>query len=599
MKSKKNKSYSSKQMLSNTCFVLRFLFKTNKKIYLTRIAAQTIQIIAAFVPIIFTRLILNALTENNTFKDVIFYIIVFALTTFVLGLLGNIIGYCDQNQMAKTRYLANLELGRSVVNINYSDLEKPETKTFVALAQEDSIMYILTLVSNLITALIKVIGLSAIVLTFQPLILLLIAVVIAVKMIIDRKKRARLDFYRTTWAPVRRESDYMFEIMRELPYAKEIRINEMPDWVCGKLDKHLKEKAMPLYKKQQHENNRLEIFTKITGIAQECVVYIILAYRVIFSGMLIGDFSMYMTSINSFSESVSAVFWDYSRLIIMGRFAKEFRQCLDLEKNVKRQLNNNNANTKNWTNIRVEFKNVSFTYPNTDKEILNNISFCIEPGESLSIVGINGAGKTTLIKLLCRLYEPTSGNIIINNTPIEDIPLEEYYDLLSVVFQDFKLFAFSVKDNITLDSEDFSLNRLFDSVEKSGLAEKIASLPKGIDTMISKEFDDYGIEFSGGEGQKLAIARALYKNAPMIILDEPTSALDPIAEYEIYNRFHQLTKGKSTIYISHRLSSSKFTDKIAVFSEGKLIEYGHHSELYNIKDGVYRKMFDMQAQYYR
>ena len=216
----------------------------------------------------------------------------------------------------------------------------------------------------------------------------------------------------------------------------------------------------------------------------------------------------------------------------------------------------------------------------------------------MSVVGVNGAGKSTFVKLLCRFYDPTAGEILFNGIPVGKIPYAQYIDLIGVVFQDFKLFSFSVRENIAL-SEEADRDRLRSCIEQSGLLEKIEGLPKGEDTMVDKQFDPEGIEFSGGEGQKLAIARAIYKNAPVVILDEPTSALDPIAEYDIYRRFSMLSKGKCTVYISHRLSSTKFTDKIAVFSDGFLKEYGNHQELMAVDNGIYKKMFTMQAQYYQ
>lgn len=598
MKNKKEKGYSTRQLLSNTLFVLKFLYKTNKRLYFFRLPMLILQVISTFIPIIFIRYILNEITvEGNMFRSMI-YVMAMALATFTVDILNNIFSSCDQKQVARTRYLANLALGKSVMRLQYADLERPETKSFVALAQEDSMLYILTLVTNFISSIIKVIGLSAIVLTFEPLILLLILAVIAVNMIIDRKKREQLDFFRTIWAPINRKSDYTFELMREIPYAKEVRANQLTPWLCKKLQTHFDQEVFPLYKKDEKKNQKLDAFTSISSILQECVIYLILAYRVIYSGMSIGDFSMYMTSINNFSNSVSGVFWNFSRLIIMGRFAKEFRYCIELEKNIKEENETCSEKYNGWADLKIEFKNVSFTYPDTDKVILKNISITIEPRQSLSIVGINGAGKTTFVKLLCRLYEPTEGEILMNGVPIQKIPLEQYYDLIGVVFQDFKLFSFTVRENVALDMESNDKDLLI-CLEKSGLTHKINTLPQKLDTLISKEFDDYGVEFSGGEGQKLAIARTLYKNAPLIILDEPTSAIDPIAEYEIYSRFHQLTEGKSTIYISHRLSSTRFTDKIAVFSEGELVEYGNHETLVQIDNGVYKRMFELQAQFYK
>ena len=230
--------------------------------------------------------------------------------------------------------------------------------------------------------------------------------------------------------------------------------------------------------------------------------------------------------------------------------------------------------------------------------ILEHVNITVRQGETLSIVGVNGAGKTTFVRLLCRFYEPTAGEIFVNGIPAKDIALEDYYKLIGVVFQDFSLFSFTVAENIAMDTEP-DTEKLDDAIVKCGLTERIKTLPRGVDTYIYKEFDPNGIELSGGEGQKVAIARAVYRDAPIIIFDEPTSALDPIAEYNIYRNFHELANGKTAIYISHRLSSTRFTDKIAVFANGTVSEYGTHDELMQTDDGIYRKMFSMQAKYYK
>ena len=245
----------------------------------------------------------------------------------------------------------------------------------------------------------------------------------------------------------------------------------------------------------------------------------------------------------------------------------------------------------------MEFRRVSFHYPQSENLVLKEVSLTLREGESLSIVGANGAGKTTFIKLLCRLYEPTEGEILLNGTNIAEIPYGEYVQQLGVVFQDFRLFAFSMEENITMGMPANG-HTIEECIEKCGLSKKCRFLPHGLRTNLSKEFDESGVEFSGGEGQKLALARVLYKNAPIIILDEPTAALDPLAEYEFYRRFQEIVEGKCAVYISHRLSSTRFTDKIAVFDQGHMAEYGTHKELMEQKDGIYAALFRMQAQYY-
>ena len=223
----------------------------------------------------------------------------------------------------------------------------------------------------------------------------------------------------------------------------------------------------------------------------------------------------------------------------------------------------------------------------------------IPAGQHLSVVGLNGAGKTTFVKLLCRLYEVNEGEILLNGKNIMDYSYEEYMKELAVVFQDFKMFAMSMQDNIKLGNhEKISEEEISRVCDISGLGELIASLPNGIHTQIYKCFDKEGIEPSGGEMQKMAIARALYKDAPVVILDEPTAALDPVAEYEIYRHFDDLIGGKTAVYISHRLSSCKFSDQIAVFSDKTIKEYGTHEQLVNRPGGIYATMFAAQAQYY-
>jgi len=228
--------------------------------------------------------------------------------------------------------------------------------------------------------------------------------------------------------------------------------------------------------------------------------------------------------------------------------------------------------------------------------VLEHISFTLAAGEKLGIVGLNGSGKTTLIKLLCRLYDPTEGRITLNGIDIRDIPHDEYTKLIGIVLQDFCLFAYSVKENVVFDSQTDEI-RLEECLEKSGLSEKIASLPNGVHTSLYKTLDDTGVEFSGGEGQKLALARAVYKDAEILILDEPTSALDPLAELALFSRLADIAQGKATLFISHRLSSTRFCDKILVLSDGKIAETGSHDALMQ-KNGIYADLFRTQAKYY-
>lgn len=245
----------------------------------------------------------------------------------------------------------------------------------------------------------------------------------------------------------------------------------------------------------------------------------------------------------------------------------------------------------------IEFKNVSFKYPGSEEYALRNVSLKLKIGEHLAFVGHNGSGKSTFIKLLCRLYDPTEGEILLNGIDIKKYNMTEYMALFGVVFQDFSLFSVPLSQNVTTSME-FDRARLRLCLDRAGIAARVQELKYKEDTVLYKDFDDEGVEISGGEAQKLAIARALYRDAPFVVLDEPTAALDPVSEFEIYRRFNSFTDGKTAVYISHRLSSCRFCDKIVVFDKGQIVQTGSHETLLADENGQYNALWNAQAKYY-
>ena len=247
---------------------------------------------------------------------------------------------------------------------------------------------------------------------------------------------------------------------------------------------------------------------------------------------------------------------------------------------------------------QIEFRNVSFKYPGSQVYALKNFSMKLKIGEKLAIVGMNGSGKTTMIKLLCRLYDPDEGEILLNGVNIKKFKQEEYSTLFSVVFQDYNLFPFKLGQNVALDTH-YDVEKVEKCLQDAGFGDRLQEMPEGLDTYLYTDYDDSGVQISGGEAQKIALARAIYKDSPFILLDEPTAALDPLSEYEIYTHFDQIVGSKTAIYISHRLSSCRFCGKIAVFHEGRLVQLGSHKELVADTEGKYYEMWNAQAQYYR
>ena len=249
------------------------------------------------------------------------------------------------------------------------------------------------------------------------------------------------------------------------------------------------------------------------------------------------------------------------------------------------------------TPVSIEFRNVSFKYPESETYALKNFSIKLENGEKLAVVGRNGSGKTTFIKLLCRLYDPQEGEILLNGVNIREYDDAAYRQLFSVVFQDFSMFSFPLAQNVSV-ADTYEEARVWACLEEAGIADAVRGMEQQLDTYLYKDVEETGVEISGGEAQKLALARALYKNAPFIVLDEPTAALDPIAEYEIYSKFNRLVGDKTAIYISHRLSSCRFCKHIAVFQQGELVQLGTHEELIRDPSSAYYELWNAQAQYY-
>ncbi len=345
------------------------------------------------------------------------------------------------------------------------------------------------------------------------------------------------------------------------------------------------------WKWQGETGLKYDLVSSFLSLGRSIFAYTYVAFRTIRKMISIGTFTQLIAAESSLNGAIGGMVNSVTELVKRCNYAYEYVLFMEYPAALKK-----GSKPVEKKSHEIEFRHVSFSYPKTDRKVLEDVNIRITPGEHLSIVGLNGAGKTTFIKLLCRLYDPTGGQILLDGTDIREYDYTQYMEQFAPVFQDFKLFAFSIAENIAFDDKDADITALTDRV---GLHEFVEKLDKGTDTSIFKFFDEEGVEPSGGEQQKIAIARALYKDAPVVILDEPTAALDPIAEYEIYKQFNSLVGGKSAFYISHRLSSCQFCDHIAVFSDGRIAEYGTHAELESIPDGIYARMFEAQAKYYR
>lgn len=325
------------------------------------------------------------------------------------------------------------------------------------------------------------------------------------------------------------------------------------------------------------------------------LVYIFVCLKAWDGAFGIGSVTQYIGSTLALSAGVSLLFSSLGDMRNNAAFLQTTFEFLDIPNNM---YQGSMALEKNSSKKYVlEFCNVSFKYPKNKQFALKNVSMKFQEGKKLAIVGMNGSGKTTLIKLLCRLYDPTEGEILLNGVNIKEYNYNEYMSIFSVVFQDYKLIAASLGQNVAAKTE-YEKDRVEDCLVKAGFNERLSKMQMGLDTNIYKDFDEEGVEISGGEAQKIAIARSIYKDSAFIIFDEPTAALDPIAEHEVYSRMNDIISNKTTIFISHRLSSCKLCDDIAVFHEGELVQRGCHDELILDVKGKYYELWNAQAQFY-
>lgn len=451
----------------------------------------------------------------------------------------------------------------------------------------------------------KIYSMGANILTFAVTLITISALDIRLVLILAVISFAQFLFFRYTvkkdkkkvWdklAPVWRKLGYMEQTTQSFDSAKDIRLFGMKKWLSGKQHEIISEKQEKmLYIRNLWIYN--SIFSHSMLVISTAAIYGILIFTFLGTDMSIGDFTLYVGLSTAFTDALRGVLNDIGRFKQCSLKVDDFRSFIDLETE-----NEDDCIPVPKTDKYVfEFKNVSYQYKGQEGYALKNLSLTLEAGKKMAVVGLNGAGKTTFIKLLLRLYDPTEGVILMNGTDVRRFKRREYYELFSPVFQNVEIFAFPMAENISMkkgSETDRELSR--ECAEKAGLKEKLDTLEKGVNTELLKIIHEDGIDLSGGEKQKLALARALYKNAPVIVLDEPTAALDALAEYNLYKSFDEIIGSKSAVYISHRLSSTRFCDSIAMFKAGELIEQGTHEELL-AKGGAYAEMFEIQAQYYK
>ncbi len=590
--------------------------RLEKRLIPTSIVVAVVMAVMPFVNIWFTSKIIDLLDTGAQMKELILYITLAVGINLILFFCNNFLGdmYFMYRSLMYNKELQSIS--RKLFMTEYQRLEDGDFKELVHKHSEaqDRVFsafvqfswMLRDFISGMITLIISVIlviplfkiGFKTTGNTYfeKPVFLLTIfgaiAVMVVIILIVASKMNRAWFKASDEYSRLDRMFYYFLNMFSDYNTGKEIRLYKEQNLIEHTATDVLLTDGEKLLKKVSMNSAKSSSFVAILGAVVGFGVYLFIGVKGLYGLFGIGSLVLYCGSFMQIINGIMKMATTFGKTEEMVPLANYYFDIINTQDEMTYGDKELNIDEK----FEIDFKNVSFKYPGSENYSLKNINIRINNGEHLAVVGRNGSGKTTFIKLMCRLYDVTDGEICINGINIKDYTEESINRLYSVVFQDFKIFSTTVSENISVGKE-YDKAKLLDSLDKANIKERVLAMENQENTYLYKDLDKSGVEISGGEAQKLALARALYKDAPVVILDEPTAALDPIAENEIYSRFNSFVQNKTAIYISHRLSSCAFCDNIAVFDNSELVEYGTHTNLMNI-GGKYCELWNAQAKYY-
>lgn len=570
----------------------------NDPLYLLAILANSIlpamgTLVNVYVPMIF----IGQITNPSPIADFTNQIIILIIVKFALTSLTRIANRREFVRRRAINEYISFEISKKAMDLAYYNIEeshvldlKEKASAAISFGSLHSLLFCL---KDIIQGLSTMVGTAIIIISFSPYLVgfsLLISILI---IIVDNKLSRYTQEFDQSIVDVNRRFSYYFSLMAGPSFQKEIRVYDMGDLIDNKTGLYLNNMMARFSDKFSYEANANAVKIFLESIIR-LVSYSYVAMRTLSEAygpqISFGEFSVIIGANENFMSSFQKMFAETADFLINLKNLEPMYDFINLD--IEKEANQKIADDFE----SLEFKNVSFAYPNSDRLILDDISFKINKGDKISIVGVNNAGKTTIVKLIFRFFEIDSGEILYNGININKYQKESLYKKISAVLQDFAIMPFTIKENI-IGTKDYNKEKIDQILNELELKEKVDSLDKGLDTYLNKDIFEDATDFSLGQKQKLAIGRCLYQNPELIILDEPTASLDPLAEAKIYENFNQMTTGKTAIFISHRMSSSRFTDKILVIDEGKVLAFDSHKNLMKY-DNIYSRLYKSQAKYY-
>ena len=587
----------------NTGFMLRTSRKYAKSVFPLCIVLALLSAGKSVAELLIAPAILNKIELSASLGSVVFTIAAFAL---VLMLLSGLRSYVDTNalfgRIAVRSQGIYLSISRKYAETSYPNLLNTD---FLALGEKASAACsanseaseaIWTTLTDLMTSCIGFIVYLALLTNLNLWLAALVAATTAVSYFASKRINEWGYLHRSEELELTKRIEYANKTATSREFAKDIRMFGLRGWL-----EDLWGSTMRLYSAFCAKRERKYIWANIIDIGltflRNGIAYAFLIGITVKNGLPASQFLLYFAALSGFAQWVVEILDKLSVMHKQSLDISTIREFLDWDEPFDLNGGERIAFEPN-KQYEIRLDDVSFRYPKADKDTLSHINLTVHPGEKLAIVGLNGAGKTTLVKLVCGFLDPTEGRILLNGEDIRKFNRNDYYALFSAVFQEFSVLDVTVKENVAQCVDGIDETRVWQCIDKAGLTEKIQSLPKGIETHLGRRVFKDGVEFSGGQTQRLMLARALYKNAPILVLDEPTAALDPIAENDIYQKYNDMTHGRTSFFISHRLASTRFCDRIIFVDGGKIAEEGTHDELLK-NGGGYAYLFEVQSKYYR
>lgn len=603
---------------------LREIGRLRRHLLSLSIITAALEAIYPFINIYMTGLIIGAIALKQEWKTLVLLVCITVASNLLMLLLLNALNSKARIWEQEFDILYERKLNCKFANLKYEETEDPSVHALKEKIRElknmsgKGLVFILSSFRSVVKSSVSVAAAASLVYplfisydnsengrniinspVFSVLLLACIIFNVFLNMNSNRKITQKMYTILNNMIPFNKVFGYYLDSYISTYHAgKDIRLYNQKEFIDSEIKNLFDENVNPTVERLGKNESKYRTLTTVSAVFISALTYLFVGLKALLGMFDVGMVVRYVGSINEFTNAISVFMTQFTllrsnseALALYFDFMEKPEQSEDGFRTIGIDSFDNAAS------FEFEFKNVSFKYPGSDNYALKNVSAVIGFDRKTAIVGKNGSGKTTFIKLLCRLYTPCEGQILFNGTDIREFRYEDYLSLMAVVFQDFQLLSAPVGQNVSAGS-DYDEDTALRCLDEVGLRERIESFPAGLESFIYKDFDQSGIEISGGEAQKTALARALYKGSPLVILDEPTSALDPIAEFEIYKKFNEVAEHKAVIFISHRMSACTLCDDIMVFDNGMLVQTGAHGELLKDKSGVYFELWSSQAQHY-